>query len=171
MDYSKRYVPQPIALHSTDIETLKAELGIHLARVSQRQPKDISIVSAEIPLGVSGHVSSAVPFLCLIPLPLAGKVSNIFTYTSSELRDITVALDLVGGEAAPKIAKLTIDKGIKSYPLTFNVPAKSVVSVRVESKTEEAVAFAIGLSFKEAHPDEIKKDKFNGASQVGLIAD
>lgn len=170
MDSYKEYNPQPIALFAQDLDGLKKELGQQLARLTQRRPKDISIVSTKIPLGIAGTVSKDSPFFCLVPISLSGTIGDMFTYLMEGAKGVTVQIDIYGKEKLPAISKIDLPSGLRELSLSFAVTAKSVIAIKVESQTEEAVTFAVGLSFKEVHPYEIKKNQLDGLAQGGAIA-
>jgi len=159
-----REVPQVVLL-AKDLESLKKEVAEHLTRLSIRQPKDITLISSKIPI----HISGTVPPECdsnvsTIAFPLCGTLQDFFSYINGSTNGASIKISLWSCRTKQETV-VSLNSGFSSYQIQADIKAQTVVSITVCNSTKNPIEYAIGFTFKETLPHEIKETQLNYITQ------
>lgn len=138
----------PVDLRSTDLEGLKAELSMHLARAMARQSPVKVYNKFKIPGGFGGVISPDETIQASFPISLAGSIQDIFTYLNIESKDVLVSIKIDSPEGSYQF-ELPLKKGFQSSPKISNVTSPSVILIKICNKGKELVEASVGFTFEE----------------------
>ena len=170
MDSYKRIRDNSITLSANSLDTLKRELELHLNHMSSRKPKDITLQSQKIPMGVSGTVHPDEELSSIMAFPLAGTLQDFMSFIPSGTKDIFVQVTAVSNVGSQRVETRLMD-AFRVYPtLNAQVGATSYVKVTVSNKSKVAVDCVVGFTFKEVMQNEIKATRLIGDLESGSLA-
>lgn len=144
---------RPVALRAMDLEGLKQELSMHLARAMQRQNPVKIYNSFKIPHGFGGHLEPGESIQASFPISLSGTIQDIFTYLDKENKDVTVYLKIEGPDGSYQF-EVPLKKGFIESAKTSGVKRPSVVFVKIVNLGQVSVDASVGFTFQEARINE-----------------
>lgn len=170
MDSFRRVREDKVILQGNDLQTLKAEIADHLGRMSARKPKDISIQSQKIPMGVSGIVKSGEEISAIMPFPIAGTLQDFMSFVSEGVKEVFVQITAVSKIGSQRIETRLMDS-FRVYPsLKADIGATSYVKVKILNKSKLDTDCIVGFTFKEVLQNEIKESRLVGDLEGGINA-
>jgi hypothetical protein len=169
MDSYRRVRDTSIKLLGTDLSSLKVELEGHLATAMSRKPKDITLQSFKIPMGLSAAISSGESIESVLPFPLAGSLQDFMSFVPEGIKEVFVQVTVVDRTGSQRVETRLLD-GFRSYSITAQVAKTSYAKIKIMNKTKVDVDCIFGFTFKEALPNEIEKTRLVGNLEGGTVS-
>lgn len=170
MDSFKRVRESRVLLTSTDLTGLRAELEDHLSRISSRTPKDITLQSHCIPMGVSGFVKAGEELSAIMPFPLAGTLQDFMSFVSEGVKEVFVQITAVSRIGSQRVETRLMDS-FRVYPtLRAEVGSTSYVKVKIMNRSKVDTDCIVGFTFKEVIQNEIKATRLIGDLEGGTVS-
>ena len=156
MDSSnKERKPLGVILRGRSIEELQSEIGEHLTRVMQRQPKTAINVSYKIPLGFGGPLEAGQSICTTLAFPLSGTLANFMSVLPPSAGDVFIKLTATS-QGITQVLEQRLQDGERSYSLEITVPRLSHAKLEITNKGKTTVDAVVGFTFQETMTDEIK---------------
>ena len=168
MDSSRRVRQNVVLLQSNDLSSLKVEIADHLARISNRQPKDIVLQSQKIPLGLASYVEAGSEIEGIMPFPLAGTLQDFMSYVPNGVGEVYVQVTVVDKTGSQRV-ETRLQDSFRSYSIKANVTKTSYAKVKIMNKSKVAVDCVFGFTFKEVLPNEVEATGLIGNLESGVI--
>lgn len=168
MDSFKRVRENKITLQSSDIEGLKVELASHLEHISARKPKDITLESVKIPMGLADYIEPGAEIEKVLPFPLAGTLQDFMSYVPASVGEVFVQVTVVDKTGSQRV-ETRLQDSFRSYSIQACVSKNSYAKIKILNKAKVAVDCVFGFTFKEVLPNEVKTAKLIGNLESGTL--
>lgn len=155
-----------IQLQGRDIQSLKAELEIHLTTAMCRQHADVIVVANKVPMGFCCTVEPGLVYTEFFVFPVNGTLQDFISKIPDSCKDLFIEIQAVSATGT-QINEARLRDGFRDYSIEVNIPAKTFCKITIRNEGKQSFEASIGFTYQQGKDYEIKEIEFNGTIEGG----